>query len=335
MSAPHLLAATIMLPHIVNAHAPLWYLSGSGFKAFRTVPLTWGLLVISSIVVFIVATLVIVGVMRRRAPDSSVISSLPIGGPSGVRWIVISVGLSTLALFGTIIWTVVVLAEINSPSTKPALTIEITGQQWWWKARYLSDDASRILTTANEIHIPVGEPVRVKLISQDVIHSFWAPALTGKTELIPGLTNFTWLQAARPGVYAGQCTEYCGKQHAHMGFLVVAQKPADFKAWWDAELKPANKPSSPIATRGEHDFVAHCGLCHSVRGTEAGGTVAPDLTHVMSRLMLASNTLRNTPGNLAGWIADPQAQKPGTQMPILNLPGPQFQDILTYVRTLK
>jgi cytochrome c oxidase subunit 2 len=331
----HILTATAMLPNVIGGIAPLGYLRGFGPKTYPVTALTWGLLSISIIVVVIITALVIVGVMRRASSDREV-QRVPVrGGPNGLSWIVIGVGISTFVLFGSIVWTMVVLADINSPHQKPAFTVEVTGQQWWWSARYLGDQPSRILTTANEIHIPVGKPVRVKLLSADVIHSFWVPALTGKTELIPGLTNYTWLEASRPGVYAGQCSEYCGAQHAHMGFLVVAQKPADFKAWFDAQLKAAAAPASQDAIRGEKEFVNRCGVCHTVRGTDAHGILGPDLTHVMSRKMLASNTLRNTPANLAGWIADPQAQKPGTKMPDLYLSGPQLNGILTYVRTLK
>ena len=331
----HPLLATTILPNTAGGIAPLGYLWGSGSKAYPVIALTWGLLVISIIVVIIITALVVIGVTRRAARGNELLNIPVRPGVSGVRWIVIGVGISTVALFGSIVWTMVVLADVNSPNQKPALTIEMTGQQWWWQARYLGNQPSRILTTANEIHIPVGKPVRVKLQSTDVIHSFWVPALTGKTELIPGLTNYTWLEASRPGVYAGQCSEYCGLQHAHMGLLVIAQKPADFKAWLDTQLKPAAAPASQVAMRGEKEFVNRCGICHTVRGTEAHGILGPDLTHVMSRKMLASNTLRNTPANLAGWIANPQGQKPGTKMPNLPLSGQQLNDILTYVRTLK
>ncbi|MHB8884516.1 MAG: cytochrome c oxidase subunit II [Methylovirgula sp.] len=338
MPHTHALLATIILPRLVDAPTPLTFMRGYGSKTYPVTALTWGLLAISIIVVIIITGLVVVGVWRRRARSSDSIAQVPVNrGASGVGSVAIAVGISSLVLLGSVIWTVVVLADINAPAKKPALTIEVTGQQWWWKARYLSDDPSRVLTTANEIHIPTGEPIRIKLLSADVLHSFWVPALTGKTQTVPGLTNTTWLEADRPGVYAGQCTEYCGTEHSHMGFLVVAQKPAAFKAWLNAELKPAAPPppSDATALQGEKDFVFHCGTCHTVRGTDAGGTVAPDLTHVMSRAMLAANTLRNTPANLAGWIADPQAQKPGTKMPTLYLSGPQLNAIVTYVRTLK
>lgn len=336
MPHPHALLATIIVPHLVDAPTPLTFMRGYGSKAYPVTALTWGLLAISILVVIIITGLVVVGAWRRRVEIGGRVADVPVSrGASGVGPVAIAVGISSLVLLGSVIWTVVVMADINAPAKKLAFTIEVTGQQWWWKARYLGDAPSRVLTTANEIHIPTGAPIRIKLLSADVLHSFWVPALTGKTQTVPGLTNTTWLEANKPGVYAGQCTEYCGTGHAHMGFLVVAQKPAAFQAWLTAQLKSAPAPATAAALRGEKQFVFHCGTCHTVRGTDAGGTVAPDLTHVMSRAMLAANTLRNTPANLAGWIADPQALKPGTKMPDLYLSGPQLNDIVSYVRTLK
>jgi cytochrome c oxidase subunit II len=330
------LVATIMLPHVVDAPTPLSYLTGHGTKATPVLALTWGLLIISSIVVAIVTALVVFGVWRRGVGFTGGIARVPVtAGPRSGVFVLTAVSISAVVLLGSLIWSVIVLAAINGPEKPAALTIDVSGQQWWWKATYQNQDPARQLTVANEIHIPVGEPVRVRLMSQDVIHSFWVPALAGKVELIPGHTNVTWLEANRPGVYVGQCTEFCGDQHAHMGFLVVAEAPADFRKWVDAQLQPAVAPDDKSLQQGEKEFVFHCGMCHTVRGTRAGGVVAPDLTHLMSRKMLAANTLANTPANLAGWIADPQSLKPGTKMPILYLSGQQLTDIQSYVKTLK
>lgn len=332
----HPLLAAVMPPSLADAPTPLTFMRSYGVKADPVTVLTWGLLIISIIVVIIITVMVVGSIWHRSTSysgdmDRASVQRTAKGGP----FVGVAVAISSVVLFGSMIWTVVVLAAVNGPHQKPPLTIEVTGQQWWWQARYLNDDASRILTTSNEIHIPIGTPVRVRLKSQDVIHSFWVPALTGKTELIPGLTNVTWLEAAKPGTYLGQCSEYCGDQHAHMGFLVVAQSPQDFQKWLDAQLQPAAAPASTALTQGQKEFTQHCGVCHTVRGTQAGGTIAPDLTHLMSRTMLASNTLRNTPANLSAWIADPQAQKPGTKMPKLFLSGAQLTDITNYLRTLK
>lgn len=319
-----------------RAAAPLTYMTGYGPKAYPVVGLTWGLLGISLAVVLIMAVLVCAGTMLRRSPRGD-LEAVPIArGGSGVRWVASGIVLTGIVLLASLVWTMAVLAKVANPPASPSpLTIEITGQQWWWKARYLNADPSRILTTANEFHIPVGEPVRIKLMSADVIHNFWVPALSGKMQTIPGKINETWLEASKPGRYRGQCTEYCGWQHAHMAFFVTADPPGQFQAWLAKQLEAAAAPNSAETRKGETLFVAHCGLCHTVRGTRAAGTVAPDLTHLMSRETLAAGTLTNTPGNLAGWVANPQSIKPGNNMPDLYLSGPQLTDITSYVRTLK
>jgi cytochrome c oxidase subunit 2 len=168
-----------------------------------------------------------------------------------------------------------------------------------------------------------------------VIHSFWIPKLAGKTDTIPGQRNVMWLQANKPGRYRGQCTEYCGPQHAHMAMYVIAQPPDQFRAWLDAQLRPAPPPNSPKLIRGENDFVYRCGVCHKVRGTNGGGTVAPDLTHLMSRHTIAAGTLPNTIAALSGWIANSQAIKPGNRMPVLYLSGPELEDLRSFLITLK
>lgn len=316
---------------------PLSYLSGFGIKAYPVTALTWGLLIISISVVVIISTLVLWGVLARRLPLEQTIGDVAVERRgSGLGWLGLGVGVSAVLLLISVVWTMAVLAKVSTPpaGSKP-LTIEVTGQQWWWKARYLNADPSKILTTADEFHIPIGRPVRVKLIGADVIHSFWVPALTGKTETIPGQTNVTWLEADKPGRYRGQCTEYCGKQHAHMALFVIAEPPAAFEKWLQHQLKPAPAPASPALAQDQQIFVQHCGECHTVRGSMAGGSVAPDLTHLMSRTTLAAGTLPNTPGALAGWIADPQAQKPGTKMPDLYLSGPELTAVTTYLETLK
>jgi cytochrome c oxidase subunit 2 len=225
------------------------------------------------------------------------------------------------------------LAQIQAPATKPAVTIEITGRQWWWQVRYLSDDVSRQFTTANEIHIPVSVPVRLKLIGGDVIHSFWVPQLAGKMDAIPGQTNETWIEVAAPGAYAGQCTEYCGVQHAKMALLVVAETAGDFRQWSVHQLTAPNTPEGQ-AMAGRHDFQASCAGCHAVRGTDADGSLGPDLSHLMQRHTIASGVLPNNDATLAHWIADPQGLKPGNRMPTLPLPENQLADIHAYLKTL-
>ncbi len=326
-----------LLPAAAHAAYPMSYMSGNGAKAYPVVTLTWALLILAIAVSVVIGVLVLAGAWRRRSGVAvNAIEQAPVARTgSGLAWITIGIGITSVFLVAILVWTTVVLAAVNSPAKAPNLTIEVTGSQWWWKARYLSDDPSQIFTTANEIHIPTGQPVRVKLIGADVIHNFWVPALTGKTQTIPGQTNETWLEADRPGRYRGQCAEFCGAQHAHMALFVVAEPPAAFKAWVDGQLQPAPEAASAEVARGEHTFVYRCGICHTVRGTEAGGVVAPDLTHLLSRSTLAAGTIPNTIGNLSGWIADPQAVKPGTRMPNLNLSGPDLQDVRTFLETLK
>ncbi len=228
-----------------------------------------------------------------------------------------------------------VLAQVYLPSARPAVTILITAHQWWWEAKYIGRSPSETFTTANEIHIPAGMPVMFKLASADVIHSFWVPLLNGKTETIPGQTNITWLDASKPGIYRGQCTEYCGLQHAKMALFVIAQSPEDFGRWWQQQLKEQPQPAAQDVRQGLDTFTLRCGACHTIRGTDAAGIVGPDLSHLMGRHTIAAGMLPNTPSALSAWIADPQGIKPGSLMPTLGLSGKELSDVRTYLATLK
>lgn len=312
--------------------APLQYLTGAGDKAAPVVSLTWGVIVISTIVMIVIAALLIgaiwhrPGVVMRPGEKSDV---APDSG--GLSWLWAGVGISTLALLFTVGWTMAVLARIEAPASAPAVTIEITGKQWWWQAHYISADPARDFVTADEIYIPVGQPVRLRLIGGDVIYSFWVPQLAGKMDAIPGQTNETWLEAAAPGTYRGQCTEYCGLQHAHMGLVVVADVQADFRKWWDHQLDVPVTDNVP----GQDVFEGHCGGCHTVRGTDAAGSLGPDLSHLMQRATLASVSLPNDHASLARWISDPQSVKPGSQMPAPQLSGAELAQVQSYLETLK
>ncbi len=326
--------AMVPLVATTSAAAPLRYLSGAGEKASPVVGLTWGVLLISLIVIAVIGVLLAGAIWRR--PGQAWIKDSPgtlLQQGSGLDWLWIGVGISTFVLLITVVWTVRVLAQVQSPPVKPAVTIEVTGRQWWWQVRYLSDDAAREFTTANEIHIPAGVPVRMRLVGGDVIHSFWVPQLAGKMDAIPGQTNETWIEAAAPGVYRGQCTEYCGLQHAHMGMLVIAQSESDFRKWWSHQLTAPAESSGKTAA-GEQVFQMHCGSCHAIRGTDAAGAAGPDLSHLMERSTIAAATLPNTPANLARWVADPQSLKPGSQMPAPSLSGSDLKDVGDYLRTL-
>ncbi|MDE2488219.1 MAG: cytochrome c oxidase subunit II [Alphaproteobacteria bacterium] len=313
---------------------PMGFLHTYGPRADPVTGLAWGLSIISIAVVVIVTVLVLTGVLRR-AGRGEVAALRPVRGEGGMQWIYIGLALTLVALLGSLVWTVTVLAEVDSPASKPALTIQVTGHQWWWEATYSGDDPSRAFTTANEIHIPVGQPVMVKLTGADVIHSFWIPTLTGKTDAIPGRTNVAWLQADQPGVYRGQCTEYCGQQHAHMAMYVIADPPAAFQAWAAQQRQPAAQPAAPQQVMGEQVFVQQCGACHTVRGTPAGGVVGPDLTHLMSRRTIGAGLLPNTVGALSGWIENPQAMKPGVLMPPTKVAPVQLAALRAYLETLR
>jgi cytochrome c oxidase subunit II len=256
----------------------------------------------------------------------------------GARWMVIGgVVFPALVLTALFLLSLDVLGTIYPRRNEPApLTIEVTGYQWWWGVRYLDSAPSRIVRTANELHIPVGRRVRVLLRSGDVIHSFWVPGLQGKVDMIPGRTNTSWLQADRSGTWRGQCAEFCGMQHAKMAFVVIAEPPEEFARWLANERAPAAIPSDSVGLAARETFLrSGCVLCHTVRGTTALGSAGPDLTHVASRRTLAAGELPNTQGNLFGWIANPQALKPGTKMPALPMTAEELHGIARYIRSLR
>ncbi|HKQ26986.1 MAG TPA: cytochrome c oxidase subunit II [Burkholderiales bacterium] len=226
-------------------------------------------------------------------------------------------------------------ALANLPQDNP-LTIEVTGHQWWWDVRYLDDEPSRLFTTANEIHIPVGRPVAIKLKADDVIHSFWAPNLGGKKDLIPGREATITLLAEKPGTYRGQCAEFCGAQHAKMAFQVFAEPAEQYEAWAAQQRKPAPEPADPAQKRGREVFEqGTCAMCHAIQGTQANARRAPDLTHLASRSTLAAGTVPNTRGHLAGWIIDPHSIKPGVNMPSNALAPDDLQALLAFLGSLK
>ena len=314
--------------------SPLGYLNAAGARADVILPLTWFTLIVSAVVCIVITALLWAGIRRRQATTD--IRSVPLEhGGNGLRWISLGVLISAVPLFITLVWTMVALAKVSGPPRNPALTLDVTGHEWWWEVRYNAPRTSEIFTTANEIHIPVGVPVLVRLHGADVIHSFWVPKLSGKTDAIPGQINMSWLQARVPGRYRGACQEFCGSQHANMAFEVVAQSREDYDLWREAQLQAAPDPTTQPQIRGLNVVEYRCGLCHQVRGTRAGAVSAPDLTHVMSRRLLAAGTIPNTPGNLAGWIQNPQALKPNSLMPNQYLSGEQLSDVLAYLETLK
>lgn len=219
---------------------------------------------------------------------------------------------------------------------KSEVAIRVRGQQWWWQFIYEDADPLRVFQTANEIHIPVGRTVRVLLESSDVIHSFWVPSLAGKLDLIPGRENVLALRAERPGIYRGQCAEFCGLQHSHMAFTVIAEEEANYLEWAATQQTVAVEPREPEAVAGKAAFMRkQCSACHTVRGTEATGATGPDLTHIASRRTIGAGLLEMNRGSIAAWIADPQTLKPGNNMPLVPLSPEELRHISAYMESLR
>jgi cytochrome c oxidase subunit II len=250
-----------------------------------------------------------------------------------------------LVVFVLVLVTARSLWEVNVPPPQPkagdhTLFVTVIGHQWWWEYVYDHYDGREVgFRTANELHVPASEagvprPVYLTLKSADVCHSFWVPRLAGKTDLIPGRVNATWFQTDQPGLYLGQCAEYCGTQHAHMLLRVVVDPPSEFETWLENERKPAVEDRGASAGRAAFLSLA-CVNCHRIRGTPADGTYAPDLTHLMSRDTLASGMIENNPDNLRRWVTDPQQIKAGCLMPAFGLGDKERDDIVRYLRTLR
>ena len=254
---------------------------------------------------------------------------------SGLNWIYVGIGATVVVLLVTFAGTMVTLNAASHPPRAPRLTLDVIGHQWWWEVRYSEAGHPELgFTTANEIHLPVGEPVRVRLQTADVIHSFWLPQIAGKTDLIPGQVNESWIEAREPGESRGMCGEYCGLQHAAMALAVTAESPDAFARWSAARRAPAALPGDADARVGATVFARSCGACHAVAGTMALGRVGPDLTHFASRPWIGAGALANTPENLMSWISDAPGVKEGARMPAVPLDDAQLHSVVAYLRTL-
>ncbi|CAB3724043.1 cytochrome c oxidase subunit II [Paraburkholderia rhynchosiae] len=306
-----------------------YFLRGVGPAAKPVLHLGWALTAICCFVCIVIAVMLGIALFRRRQRQDP--RALTAGG--GMRFVYVGGTISTVALLGIAVYMLIVLAQVADPPREPALTVTVTAYDWWWKVDY--GDGDQHFTTANEMHIPTGVPVLVMLKSADVIHAFWVPQLSGKTQTIPGVVNRQWIQADKPGIYRGQCTQYCGVQHAHMAFEVYAQPQAEYERWCAAQQRSAPAPTAAQAARGSKLFEERCAGCHAVRGSKAAGVQAPDLTHVMSRRLLAAGTLVNTPENLMNWIEHVQQIKPGTLMPDMKLSSAEARDLSAYLATLR
>jgi cytochrome c oxidase subunit 2 len=223
--------------------------------------------------------------------------------------------------------------SVAGGSTPAAMTILARGYQWWWEYRYPSPSGE--VVTANELHIPVNTAVDLDLESADVVHSYWIPELGGKTDMIPGKTNHLRLYASRTGTFSGQCSEFCGVEHAWMRLTVVAEPQADFERWLASQSAPRSAPSARAAD-GERVFTSNlCVSCHTIRGSDAKGAAGPDLSHVGSRTTLGAGVLKNDAASMRAWLADPQKYKPGALMPRVPLSAADLDALTTYLESLK
>jgi cytochrome c oxidase subunit 2 len=319
-------------------------LDPAGPLAGRIDGLTRAMVYLLSAVFVIVMMVLAIAAFRRRRQETATSASInPLIPPHHgreqrlSRTVTAGVLVTGAILFGLLVASFLVGRVIySSPDKSKALVIEVNARQWWWDVRYNPSIPSQIVTTANEIHIPIGRAIVLRLGSADVIHSFWVPNLHGKMDMIPGRTQELSLQADRPGVYRGQCAEYCGHQHAHMAITVVAEPEEQFQAWYQSQLQPAPAPATESQIYGQKVFLSKpCVMCHRIQGTEAGGRLGPDLTHVASRQTIAAGTLRNTREHLAQWIVNSQSVKPGNRMPPIAVGGNDLNALLDYVQNLK
>ncbi|MGJ9417129.1 cytochrome c oxidase subunit II [Massilia sp. CMS3.1] len=259
--------------------------------------------------------------------------------PVSARWWIAGAGIAfpIVVLSALLVWSTWRSAELTPQTSRGAMSIGVTAKMWWWEVRYHDPVSGRQIVSANEIRIPAGRPVYVGLTSTDVIHSLWVPALNGKMDTVPGRVTGLTLHADKPGIYRGQCAEFCGEQHARMALHVIALAPEEFDRWLRNEAQPAKAPADALVERGRAAFIEQrCQSCHTIRGVAEGARLGPDLTHIGGRTHIAAGTLRNHRGTLAGWIADPQAIKPGARMPAAtDIDGATLQALAAYLEQLK
>ncbi len=310
---------------------PMSYLSGAAGPASAPVQtLAWGFVGIAIGVVVIIAVMIswaVVSGRRATRREGDVVHR----DAHGLGWIYWGIGITVPVLVAMTMWSFAVTREVSARPAGPALQVEVTGHLWWWELRYPDATPGNIFSTANEMVIPTGMPVRLDLTSADVIHDFWVPKLGPKIDVIPGQQTHAWLQADRPGTYLGQCAEYCGLEHARMGIRVVALAPAQFAAWQQAMRAPA----VATAGHGAQVFATACSSCHTVRGTQAGGILGPELTHLALRSTLAAGALPNTRQGRLDWVGNPQAVKPGAQMPDIPLSPADLSAVVDYLGELR
>ena len=303
-----------------------------GPAAHRIAMLGWILIAICLAVYGAVLSALAWALVRKRQESDD----LPETSTQLARIVSAGVAVTAAVLVTLTISSAAVGRGLTSPTGPAAITVDVIGHQWWWDFQYRDPHPSNFVNSPNELHIPVGVPVVLRVQSRDVIHSFWVPNLHGKRDLIPGETTSTWIQADQPGIYRGQCAEFCGHQHAKMAFLVVAEPMDQFQAWIQNQRKPAIEPATSEERRGRELFLSStCVTCHTVRGTIAGSRVGPELTHLASRQTIAAGTLPNTQEHVRQWIANAPSIKPGTRMPPVSLGTADLDAVVSYLRNLR
>ena len=315
-------------------------LDPKGPKAEAVSHLNW-FLVITAAVVYVAVIGALFFALRRASARPVAFARDDVEEPdrerARVRWVAGAAAVSALILLLFLFVDVSTARSLSQVGGVRPLRIDVVGHQWWWEVTYPDiGNPQNTVSTANEIHVPIGRPVLIKMTSDDVIHSFWAPNLDGKKDLIPGHETITWFRADTAGVYRGQCAEFCGHQHAKMAFFIVAEPRVNFEHWLTAQKSPATTPADSLGQAGEKVFMTGtCAMCHSIEGTSAGSKYGPDLTHLASRRTIAAGTLPNNTGNLAGWILDPQSIKPGAKMPPNQIDPQSLRALLAYLGTLR
>jgi cytochrome c oxidase subunit II len=292
-------------------------------------------LAITAVIFIVVATLLTYAIVKFRATAANADREpAQVYGSTQIElaWTVIPV-LIVVALFTATARVTHAIQDARQPEN--ALEVTVIGHQFWWEYRY----PQLGIVTANELHVPVSDAARPRptfltLMSADTDHSFWIPALGGKTDLIPSRINKMWFDPQRTGLFLGQCAQYCGTQHGKMLQRVSVDSPEDFDAWINAQRQPASEGSEALAGRRVFETTA-CINCHAVRGTVANGRFGPDLTHLMSRATIASGTAENTPENLRVWLKDPDAIKPGSLMPAMNMTDAELDALVRYMQSLR
>lgn len=303
-------------------------LDPKGPAAATIAGISWIMFAGAALIFLSVIILLACGLLHRPACRRAIDSNLFIIGGGVILPVVTLSALLVYAMFAQ-------ASLVETPGEEP-LVVEVIGHQWWWEMTYRDGDVSQRVTTANELHIPAGRPVELHLESRDVIHTFWVPNLAGKRDMVPGHTNVLHIEADKPGLFRGQCNEFCGDQHALMSLFVVSETPKDFERWLAGQRKRASVPTDPFLKKGHDAFMtAGCALCHTVRGTQARGQVAPDLTHFGSRHSIAAATLRNNTANLEAWIVSAQHLKPDNRMPNYHFDGETLHAVAAWLESLE